>query len=417
MNIKIIKPLFIAVGLLFAVNTIAQSSKRTSAYYAYKDWQEIQDKSSDKAKKSILEAKTLIDECYAYSSEKFTGSKDAKTLYYKGQIYTAFQFYLTDESMKEYNPMNLVAEGMKAYKAHIDLPNKKSKDDKTDEIKTQFLLMRQQAVIGSEALFKSANEKLQNRDSDGAKADFKMAMMGYNSAGELMKTVGVVDTNSYYAAGLCGYYAEEWKGAIANLKEAVKYGFGEPGSSTLLAQSYFSMEKGEEGLKVLEEASKKYPKNADLYITEGNYWLTQKENDKASAAYDKAIAVNPNNETVYYTAGAVNFENEKYEVAEKYLLKAVELKPDYVDALYNLGALYNNMAFDIEKEVDDLAGATLSPEKVEEKNNLLKKAVDYYERVRKIEPNDKQTLLQLYKTYGALQMTEKSKEIEDILNN
>ncbi len=412
------KTLLLAAGITCMTTVLAQPAVRTSAYYAYQDWAKEEDKASEDAKKDILEAKKLIDECYNYSDDKFVGKKDAKTLYYRGKILMSFQFYATDADMKDMNPIMLVAEGMKMYKEHIDLPNKKSRDDKTDEIRQEIGTMRQMANLQAQELYKKGDEALQQRKDDEAKKYFNQAMMGYNGAAELMKLIGEVDTVMYYSAGLAGYYAQNYKGAAGNFKVCSETGFGVPQTHNLYAECLLNSGNEEEGLAVLAKAAKEFPQDPNVYITEGNYWLSQEKNEKAAAAYDKAIQADPKNETVYYTTGTVNFSSGNYDAAEKYFLKAIELKPDYIDALYNLGATYYNKGAQMTKDFEqNFTNATMNPEQQKEVDDVIKKAIPHLEKVRETEPNDRATLMLLYKVYEALKMSDKSKEIEEILFN
>lgn len=222
----------------------------------------------------------------------------------------------------------------------------------------------------------------------------------------------------YYSAGLAGYYAQNYKGAAGNFKVCSETGFGVPQTHNLYAECLLNSGNEEEGLAVLAKAAKEFPQDPNVYITEGNYWLSQEKNEKAAAAYDKAIQADPKNETVYYTTGTVNFSSGNYDAAEKYFLKAIELKPDYIDALYNLGATYYNKGAQMTKDFEqNFTNATMNPEQQKEVDDVIKKAIPHLEKVRETEPNDRATLMLLYKVYEALKMSDKSKEIEEILFN
>lgn len=417
MKLTVIKTILMSAGLLFVLGTTAQSSKRTSAYYAYKDWLEEKDKTSEGAKKSIIEAKKLIDEVYEYSSDKFTGKKDAKTLYYKGKIYSAFEIYMTDETMTEHNPQMLVAQGMMAYKEHVELPNKKSKDDMSQEIGVEMAIKRDMIFSLASEDFNKALELDKKGKRDESKTEFTNAMTKYTMAAGFLGVAGKLDTAALYNAGLCATFSENWAVAEQTLKVCVDNNFGGAIVVSQLADAYYNQDKSDEGTKVLEEGRKKYPKDINLYTSEGNYWLRKKESKKAALAYEKAIAVDPTNEAVYNTTGALYYEVEEYAEAEKYFLKAVEIKPDYADALYSLAGVYFNQGVQLSKEINEMALGKVDEEIEKKRDDYMRKAIPYGEKVRAIVPDDKQNLKLLYNAYETLGMKEKSKEIADILFN
>jgi len=53
-------------------------------------------------------------------------------------------------------------------------------------------------------------------------------------------------------------------------------------------------------VELLDEAKKAMPDNPSLYYVEGNIYMGIKDYEKADAAYDKGIAINPNYDMAYY---------------------------------------------------------------------------------------------------------------------
>lgn len=67
-------------------------------------------------------------------------------------------------------------------------------------------------------------------------------------------------------------------------------------------------EDPEKIVELLDEAKKAMPDNASLYLVEGNIYGGIKKFDKAMAAYDKALEIDPNYDIVIYYKGYVNLQ-------------------------------------------------------------------------------------------------------------
>ena len=406
MKIKSLNSLLFAVFLLSTFNlAFAQSSVRTSAKLEYDNWMKESDKFSDLAKNHLLEAKKFIDEAYNYSSDSWNGKSDAKTLYYRGEIYAVFMYYMTDEKITaQFDLQEVLTTSLEMYKAHIDLPNKKSKEDFSETIINKMLLMRDQAAILATNSFNEGK--------------YDIAFESYSLAIELLNVTSIVDTVSYFNGGLAAIRLEKFDTAALYFSKCVEVGFGEADSYTKWAEALFEQDKAEEAIKVLEKGREKYPKYSNLYISEGNYWWTRKDDkEKAKAAFEKAIASDPTNPTVYYAVGAIQLDIGDYENAEVNYNKAIEIKPDFLEALYGLGACYNNKAAELNKELNNLDDLSQLDAKNAELEGLLKKALGYFEKAHGVDSTDKPTIQSLYQLYVKLGDAENAKKMKDLLNN
>ena len=141
------------------------------------------------------------------------------------------------------------------------------------------------------------------------------------------------------------------------------------------------------------------PTDANLYLVRGNIY-DNLANPKDAAGKD---AEKPK-----------DYE-DKFKMAEADYKKAIELKPDYFDALYNLGVLYNNHGVSLNKMADQITDNA----KYKTANDLatleFAKAMPVLEKAMSVNPKDRNTMYALKQIYARMQMMDKLKEINEKL--
>ena len=89
----------------------------------------------------------------------------------------------------------------------------------------------------------------------------------------------------------------------------------------------------------LDEALNRYLKIADMPEAQnnmGNIYRQTGELEKASAAFDKAIQINPKMVWAYVNKALLERQKGNQKQAEELLEKALQIEPDFVQALYQL---------------------------------------------------------------------------------
>ena len=229
---------------------------------------------------------------------------------------------------------------------------------------------------------------------------------------DLNKLLGVSDTIGYYQAGVFAYSQSEidksmWREVESNFNEAIGLGYQEaddvkgrinqmlyeastaqgdtvkalkyaetglqkyPNSLTLIyvmVNHYLHLNNSQEALRYILKAKDGDPTNASLYYAEGSLYERLGEPDKAIAAYDEAIAIDPKISGTYnpYYNKAVTIFNvaakmmddantaktnaefeQKKDVAENEFMKAIpplekalEMNPTDRDVMDILKTLY-----------------------------------------------------------------------------
>jgi tetratricopeptide (TPR) repeat protein len=167
------------------------------------------------------------------------------------------------------------------------------------------------------------------------------------------------------------------------------------------------LQKGDQtqALKNLQLAIEKDPKNAQLHLVLGN-------------VYDNIA--NPKGLSGKDTTKPSDYEELVMKAATHYQT-SIDLKPSsqesYFNALYNIGALYNNYGGTLYNK--SMAKATISDLAKKQKEwelksmEYYKKAIPYLEQALSIKPDDKSTIAALRKLYYLTGNEAKGKEMND----
>ena len=395
------KKILIAIAAVVSFNlAIAQSADRTSAIMAFKDAAKAMgDQNMEKAKKSLLEAKTYIDKSLSAAPD------DPKALYYKGDIYTTFSgIYAMDMANSPYKEAELekiLMDGMEAYKQ--SLLKKTKKEDFTEEINAKMNMGRAQSFnMGSEMF----NKK-----------DYEKAADAYQGAIMMWDVLGKADTVAYYNQGLCYEKLKKNEEAVKNFQKCISLGYGGAELYSMVYADLKALGKSDEALKFLQEGRAKFPKDQALVISEVNYYLGKGENENAEKAINAAIAGDPKNPTLYFALGSVYDNLKLYEKAEQSYKKAIEIDANYFDAYYNLGVMKYNEAAEMMKKVNDIADAAEYEREKKKADETFKAALPYLEKARTLNPKDRDNLTMLKNIYVRSGDKAKAEEIKALLQN
>jgi hypothetical protein len=169
------------------------------------------------------------------------------------------------------------------------------------------------------------------------------------------------------------------------------------------------LQKGnqEKALANLQAAIEKEPTNAQLQLVLGN-------------VYDNLA--NPKGASGKDTTKPADYDNLVAKAAEHYQ-KAIDLKPSnqesYFNALYNLGALYNNYGgqlYNKSMEKSTITDLAKKQKEYEAKSTeYYKKAIPYLEQALAIKADDKASMSALRKLYYLTGNEAKGKEMSDKL--
>jgi len=209
------------------------------------------------------------------------------------------------------------------------------------------------------------------------------------------------------ASEVKSYLGETFKDAEVNTSLAVNYA----------VEDFLAAKKYDEALAFATSMSDAMPQNIDILISIVNINL-QKGDVAATETYiNKALAIDPSNKQLYYVLGTSYMDKKENDKATAALQKAIEIDPNYNEALYQLGAHLYNLAVEkrnktVEMDYKDPKTAQLEKEAMD----LFKQALVPLEKYASQNENDKAILDILYKTNMKLGNIDKAQEYKKRLD-
>ncbi|GEM_PF-691402 len=189
----------------------------------------------------------------------------------------------------------------------------------------------------------------------------------------------------------------------------------------------------DKSLKYIKKGREKYPEDIDLIFNEANFYLLTGRTEEARDILEHAIEQDPDNAALQFAFGA-NYEqmaeDERLSEEERQMAfenaieayeTAIELDDQYIDAYYNLGALYFNEGIRILEQADaelretqDFDQFRKAEEEIEE---MWLKSQPYMEEAMElIEPGHEMyqaVVTSLYHLYVRTDQDEKQQELEE----
>ncbi len=381
------KKLLLVLTLALTVNLVKAQNSNVNNAFRYLQ------------KGDFEEAKTAID-----LASEHPDTKDlAKVWFYRGNIYLE----IARSKDPQINALDTDALN-KAYQFYI----KALEIDK--EISNENLYVLKSPAEG---ISFCANIYYNNGIVIYQKGDYETAYQLFEKTNSIKP-----DANSIFMAGLSAYYCKppKLKEAKKSFNDLVKKSYQSESIYEYLALIYKDEKDTNKAINIVNVGEKAFPDSTKTMINKFNIYIWAGKTTEAFAILAKIKDKDPKNPIIHYNIGTAMGDNGNFIEAEKAYLTAIELKPDYIDAYYNLGALYFNKFVDIKKDAEKI-----KPEKQEDFDKMdkldkeakvfLTKSRPYVEKCYEMNNKDKNTLLMLKQIYSNLGDNPKAKEISDIL--
>ena len=421
------KSILTIIGVATILSGKAQKLQLTEAATEYKNnfskaWM-MQPDQLEANKSVLLKAKKAIDESYAKETESpILKEKDkTKMFYYRGMIYLDYILMasMDKDVMKDLEAMEdevLESASFGSLKKCIELDTKNQwKNDVNKKIETTRAMM-----------FNAGAEMFNQKNYEAAYSAFDGSVKMYN-------VLSKPDTLAMINAALAAENLDRFNQAYDYYKMCADNNYGKGAemyqSMIRVLNSPKNENKDEQKiLSVIEEGKNKFPNDFVLNVEEFNFWYNKGDNDKAQQALQNAIEADPSNKILHFNIG-VTYDNlakteheaKNHEKAFEYIEKAVtgyksaiELDENYVDAYYNLGALYVNESQEIQSIANDFDGEKYEQE-MKRGQETMQKGIPYLEKVLTFTPNDKNTLSVLKIIYANMDDMENYKRIKALL--
>lgn len=263
----------------------------------------------------------------------------------------------------------------------------------------------------------------------------------YRSAGLNLLLADKVDTSEYYNACISAQKAKntpkmiEYNKKMIDLKIATTYNY------QTMYEAYVSQKDTASALEYLKMGRIKYPDDIYLMNKETEVFLQRGQREQALTNLQNAITKDPNNASLQLVLGNIydnlanpkgvtgkdttkpaNYEDLIIKAAQHYQ-NAIDLKPSnqdsYFNALYNLGALYNNYGGALYNKAMEKATITELAKKQKDMEarsiEYYKKAIPYLEQAMEVKPSDTTTMYALRTLYYKVGNEAKGKEMNEKL--
>lgn len=383
---------FVGVFLVSGV-AIAQKKNETDAAMHYKNTflPALMEGNMDAAKKALIKAKTSID----LAAENPETKESPKTLWLKGNIYSSF-LVVGMQSM-DTNFIKLAGDdamevSIEAYKKGYSISDK----------------------------FDSDIEEGVNQNHDLIEGFAMMAYKAeqYNEAAEAFlvevkfyEAINKVDTNSMYNAGLCFDKVSKYNEAGQQFEALTKTGHKGAKMYAFAVSSYRKAKNYDAAKAIAKTGREKYPQDKDILLEAVQISLDQNDAVGAEALLNEAIAKDPGNKILHNTIGTIYIDLKQNEKAEAAFNEALKIDPNFEDALRQLGGHLVNWAIDVNGQANQLK---LSDPKLKvleaQSKDLFTRAVAPLEKFLVAKPKDVEVLTTLSQINRYLGNTDKSLE-------
>lgn len=372
------KKLIILLFAAFLVTGLsAQTSKRTSAFNYFKNGK-------------MEKAKEYIDPCI----EDAKTMNSSKTWYYRGNIYLQIAL----DSNYSYLDPNALEVAWESYNKCIELDKR---DEYTNDIKNNMQIIA----------YNFFNDGVQFYNVK----DYESAANSFMNTYKVSQEIGVTDTLALENVAYAYDLAEDYPNAEMTYKMLMELGKESPIIYSSLADMHFKMNDSVVAEEYIIAGREKFPDNYQLLIAETNLNLARGDNEKAVYNLTQALETDPTNVTIWFALGT-NYESTgNMEEAEAAYNKCIEIDPEYSNAYYNLGAMYNNMAADIMEMANELPLDKVKEYDAEKAKSdaLLEKALPYLEKSDELKPDDIDTLITLKLIYTNMNKLDKLKMVNE----
>lgn len=183
------------------------------------------------------------------------------------------------------------------------------------------------------------------------------------------------------------------------------------------ASAYREMGDTAKWIAELQEGVKRYPDHNYFVGNLLDYYNNTGKFDEALEFANNMVTRDPNDSFMQYVKGYLCQNLKEYDKAIEAYKAAIAIKPDYVDAHSNLGLVYCTLA----RDYQDQASLDVRSKKYKQDLEVIKgyyrEAMPHYQKVRELEPEERQKWLNgLYSVYYMLNMGKELEEIEKIMN-
>lgn len=441
---------FVAATLI-AGGSFAQKGKVQAAWRALSDYEATLAEGSPNVS-YLAKAKEAIDLALTNEATR----NQPKTHAYKMRIsYAQFQYDLNQEAKKLENSISDKTERLLTAYGNTSLTDFETAAAELDSIKRinpKYLDKIMESISQNSMLdedeMKFAIAAQNMKIESGSIASGKYKAKKYDDAADYFYKTAFInsilyktkDTVNFSNACIAAAKAQNTDKILLYNQKMIDAKIAAPTNYDAIYNVYITKKDTASAEKILQEGRAAFPADANLLISETNIFLAKGMQEDALKNLKLSIQKDPSNAFYYFMSGNIydNLANPKdkntnkelakpsnfdelFKNAETNYLKAIELSgsnQEYkYNALFNLGAMYNNYGgyvenYKLEKITDMVKYQKENGAKSQE---FYKKAIPYLEQALAIKSDDKPTMNALRLLYFKTGNEAKAKEMNERL--
>lgn len=240
---------------------------------------------------------------------------------------------------------------------------------------------------------------------------FEHALLVINS--DLVKVEA--DTNLVFNTALAAYESNNWEKAIAFLSGLHEDSFSTD-ATLLLVKAHMNDGDTLQAETVMRDGVKRFEYSEALVMYLVNWLTVNHRNEEAMLVLNESIGIHGDNFRFHWALGLVHSEMENYTKAIKNLEKATKLTEEVPPELYyQVGVSYYNIGIDLREAALLIAENREYVKLREEYMSQFREAVKWLELSYELDPGNGNTITRLYQLYYQLQMKEKQKTFEGLM--
>ena len=221
-------------------------------------------------------------------------------------------------------------------------------------------------------------------------------------------------------AMLSAFLSDNWAGTVKHADAAIS------GSDSVTAailqeykiRSYASLKNDSAWVAALKQGVQDYPQHDYFFVQLADWYHGKRKYDEERSLADDLIARTGGKAIHYYAKSKSYLAEDEYELCITYADSTIALKDDFVDAYYNKGISYLNMAVVVQETSCKDAKDPQYAEDRQRAQELFRQARPCMEMVRKLQPEKKELWASpLYRIYLNLNLGEEFMEIDRLLHS
>lgn len=223
-----------------------------------------------------------------------------------------------------------------------------------------------------------------------------------------------------------------------NIKKALGFreardtipGFYAVRSAAVLMRMLSEEERYEESIKIAEKAKGINPDDVDLALSEADTYLKMKEFIRTKEILEEIVVKQPENAQLWFVIGNIYDQlakdtsntpeqtEEYFDLTIRYYKEAIAVNPEYFEAIFNLGTIYNNKAVDKFNMAQRLPfGDKRYDGLIKEVDELFNIALPYLEKAHEINPYDPDPVRMLYSIYLRQKKNDKAEAMKEKIDS